>query len=256
MENKPKTNKKLIVTIITILILLTLTLGTYAAFRFNFLGAANLINSETIELEFLESSGEIIDIPNAFPMIDSAGTIQEETFDFQVKTKSRSNIDITYELYIEKLTPDTGYSFLDDSEVKIYLTDFNNNEKVAPVKVSELTNYSLYTETNNHSSEDYEQKDKFKLRIWVDEDVTAKDWDANTKLQYKFKIGVRTVEGGSSSEEESTSNYVYSWSTSTVSLGTAKDSISGYTTDYTTLGKTFFLKHNIGSNNTVESQEV
>ena len=52
-----------------------------------------------------------------------------------------------------------------DSEVKVYLTDFSGNQKVALTKVSNLTNYLLYTETNTHSSTNAEQKDKLKLRI-------------------------------------------------------------------------------------------
>ncbi|MGN0992576.1 MAG: BspA family leucine-rich repeat surface protein, partial [Bacilli bacterium] len=34
--------------------------------------------------------------------------------------------------------------------------------------------------------------DKFKLRVWVDKDVDASNLDENTKLEYKFKLGVKT----------------------------------------------------------------
>ena len=193
MKEKQKNNKKKIVIIIIILLVLTIG-GSYAYFYYSFTGSSNLISSESIELQFLESSGEIIDLNNALPMSDNEGKEQRETFDFQVKTKTGSDMNITYGLYIEKLTPSTGYTFLNDNEVKIHLTDFNNNEKVAPVKISELENYLLYSETNTHSRENSEQKDKYKLRIWIDEDVYVEDWDENTKIEYKFKIGVRTIE--------------------------------------------------------------
>lgn len=70
--------------------------------------------------------------------------------------------------------------------------------------------------------------------------------------------GDKTIEVTVSLSEcnTSASNCVYSWSTSYVSLGASKDSISGYTTDYTTLGKNYFLKHNLTNDNTIESQEV
>ena len=38
--------------------------------------------------------------------------------------------------------------------------------------------------------------------------------------------------------------------------GDTLETISGYTNDYTTLGYNVFLKHNIGSDNVVESNEV
>ena len=56
--------------------------------------------------------------------------------------------------------------------------------------------------------------------------------------------------------ETSASNAVYSSSIFPVSLGDSKGKISGWTIDYTTLGKNYFLKHNIGSDDKVESQEV
>ena len=54
----------------------------------------------------------------------------------------------------------------------------------------------------------------------------------------------------------STSNLFYSWSNHHVYIGDSKNSIIGYTTDYTSLNQNIFLKHNIGSSDTVESTEV
>lgn len=53
------------------------------------------------------------------------------------------------------------------------------------------------------------------------------------------------------------SNVVYSYNIEGgINLGTALESINEYTSDYTTLNKSVFLKHNIGNNNTVETQDV
>ena len=85
--------------------------------------------------------------------------------------------------------------------------------------------------------------------IWGDSQTSSQEGGT---FSFKLKVGATQT----FDENTSTSNAVYSWTTDTVSLGASKDSISGYTTDYTTLGKNYFLKHNIGSNNTVESNEV
>ena len=87
---------------------------------------------------------------------------------------------------------DNSY-YLQDNQVKIYLEDYDGNVLVAPTKVSGLgDNYILYNDINKHSTTNTKQTDKFKLRVWVDKDVEAGSWDENTKLEYKFKIGVKS----------------------------------------------------------------
>ncbi|MGM9879054.1 MAG: BspA family leucine-rich repeat surface protein [Bacilli bacterium] len=87
---------------------------------------------------------------------------------------------------------DNSY-YLQDNQVKIYLEDYDGNVLVAPTKISGLgDNYILYNDINKHSTTNTKQTDKFKLRVWVDKDVEAGSWDENTKLEYKFKIGVKT----------------------------------------------------------------
>ena len=49
-----------------------------------------------------------------------------------------------------------------------------------------------YIQTNLHSSSNIEYKDKYKLRIWIDNSVTGEGWTESTKLQYNFKIGVKS----------------------------------------------------------------
>ena len=197
MENKSfdkKFNKRILTILIGIVLVIMLIAGSYAAFFYNFKGNDNLINVEPIELELLESDSEIINLENAFPMSDKEGMKLDETFDFQIKTNAFNKVDISYGIYIEKLEVDGGYLFLKDDEVKVYLTNYSNNSLVEPVKISNLNNYLLYQETNSHNSNNVLQKDKYRLRIWIDEAVDSSDWNENTKIQYKFKIGVRTVE--------------------------------------------------------------
>ena len=234
-----------------------LTIGiSFAVWNYSFVGSANTIDTEDVSLEFLESNIDIISIENALPISDSDGKAQDETFNFAVTSKASKEINIKYTLKIENLSIDTGYTQLSDDEVKVYLTDYDDNMLVSPVKISDLSNYSLYSKLNSHSKTNTKITDKYKLRVWIDSEVEASkfyDEDANVvkPYQYKFKIGIQSTE-----EQASASNSVYSWSDSNISLGATLESIIGYTTDYTALGHNYFLKHNIGSDNTVESQEV
>ena len=172
-----------------------LTTGiSFAVWNYNFLGEANKIETGEISLELLESNTDIINIENALPMGDNEGKTQDKTFDFAVTTKASRDLNMSYEIVLEKLEATSGYTLLNDNEVKIYLEDYNGNTLVEPVKISELTDYVLYTDTNVHSSTITKLTDKYKLRIWVDKDVETESWDENTKLEYKFKIGARTKE--------------------------------------------------------------
>ena len=98
---------------------------------------------------------------------------------------------ITYD-YTFNGDNDIGSSnYLQDNQVKIYLEDYEGNVLIAPTKVSGLGDI-LYNDINTHSKTNTRQTDKFKLRVWIDKDVDASSWDENTKLEYKFKIGVKT----------------------------------------------------------------
>ena len=86
-------------------------------------------------------------------------------------------------------------NYLKDNQIKIYLEDYDGNVLIAPTKITGLgDNYILYNDINKHSKTNTKQTDKFKLRVWVDKDVETGSWDENTKLEYKFKIGVKTAQ--------------------------------------------------------------
>ena len=196
MEGKTtnKNNKKKIIKSVLIIVMMIMILGTsYALWTYTFKGNLNTIERYSVDLEFLESS-DVISLPNAIPISNKEGKSQEETFDFQVRTKTKRAMDITYGIYIEKLDVGEGYTAFNDNDVKIYLTDFNNNEIVAPKLISNLKNYMLYTKTNSHSKTNEEVVNKYKLRIWLDENVTGVFSDQNTKVAYSFKLGIKTVE--------------------------------------------------------------
>ena len=111
-------------------------------------------------------------------------------------------IDVYQQQTGETITYETGFNgdnianqsqYLKDNQIKIYLEDYEGNVLIDPTKVSGLgDNYILYNDINKHSKTNTKQTDKFKLRVWVDKDVETGSWDENTKLEYKFKIGVKT----------------------------------------------------------------
>ncbi len=174
-----------------VIVLLVLVVGAgYGVFKFSFLGNFSSLTTNSLELKLLESNSDVIDLKNVFPMPDKIGKKQTDTFDFAVITRADSYIYMMYDIKIEKLIVDTGYTELDDSEIKVYLTDYNNNEIVSPTRVSDLNDYVLYTTINKHSDTRTEITNKYKLRLWIDNSVNAFNWDENTKLEYKFKIGV------------------------------------------------------------------
>ena len=297
MNNK-ENKKKLLLTISLVLILIIAVVGiSYAAWNYVFNGTlTNTISTPEVSIELLESNDNIINITNALPMSDNQGKAQTQVFDFVVTSKTTRDMDIDYTINIEKLSVDSGYTTLSDNQIKVYLTDNNNTQKVAPTLISNLSNYKLYKGTHSHDSTHNKVQDKFKLRVWIDQDVDASSWNASTKLQYKFKIGVN----GEEKDPNAYPEVVYRYSTNTVKIGDSLESklaycdveiSSGtqydcfetealcqafleennytetdkcelgttgfsYTEDYTTLNKNFFLKHNISSEGTVESSEV
>ena len=167
---------------------------TYSLWNYGYLGETNTLQTGDVSLKHLESTSEIIDIKNALPKGDNEGKTQEETFNFAVITKASYKTALSYDLSIEKLEVDEGYTSLEDKDIKVYLEDYNNNELLAPSLISDLNNKILYSKINKHSNTTTEITDKYKLRVWLDKEVDISNWTKETKLEYKFKIGVKSEE--------------------------------------------------------------
>ena len=166
---------------------------TYSLWTYGYLGGTNTLQTGNVSLKLLESTSEIIDIKNALPKGDNEGKAQEETYNFAVTTKASRNTAISYSINIEKLEVDAGYTSLEDKDIKVYLEDYNNKEIVAPSLISNIGT-KLYSKTNIHNSSNKEITDKYKLRVWLDKEVDISNWTKETKLEYKFKIGVTSKE--------------------------------------------------------------
>mgnify|MGYP004663841807 FL=1 len=185
-----KRNKLKFVTIILVFLLIVIGFS-FAVFNYTFLGNVSVITAKDVELRFLESNSEVIAINNGLPMTDEDGMNQDKTgnvFDFEVRSKVGYDSDIKYDLVLEKLDVDAGLGQVSDSDVKVYIEDFNGNTVLEPTKVSDLKNYNLIEKTNHHSANKSIISNKYRLKVWLD-----KNYDIFTgkEMQYKFKIGVK-----------------------------------------------------------------
>ena len=191
-------NKNRKTTIIVLLLVLLSLAGSisYSLWNYSFKGKENKITTGDVSIKFLESNTNVISLKNALPEDDTTGKTNS-SYDFIVTTKANYNINLKYDLSIEKLSTDTGYTSLNNNQIKIYLTDSSNNVLLGPTLISDLSNNLLYTKTNTHSSTKTEINDKYKLRVWIDKDVDVSSWTKDTKNQYKFKIGIKSEEANS-----------------------------------------------------------
>ena len=194
MKKHTKEKKKKVIAILIIIVLVSLAIGiSYSAWRYVFTGKENKITTGDVSIKFLESNTNVINLTNALPEDDNTGK-KEKSFDFVVTTKATYKTALKYDLSIKKLSTDTGYTSLNNNQIKVYLTDSSNNVLVEPTLISNLNNSLLYSKTNNHSSTNTEVNDKYKLRVWIDKNVDASSWTKDTKNQYKFKIGIKSEE--------------------------------------------------------------
>ena len=193
IDKLPNNKRKKIIIIITIFILLLIIGISYAADDYSFVGKESKLESGSVSIKFLESNTNVISLKNSLPEADKVGK-REDSFDFAVTTKASYNTGLKYNLSVEKLSVSSGYTSLNDNEVKIYLTDNSNNVLVEPTLISNLSNKLLYTKTNKHSSSKTEIKDMYKLRVWIDQNVDSSSWTKDSKFEYKFKIGLNSEE--------------------------------------------------------------
>ena len=171
------------------------------------------------QLPITDAEGKVLKGTSTSGLTDDPDSGNTYYFDFTVSTTTTGKVAVPYEISVspvaiaegagvcsiaENTTSTacttaggtwTAYAQLPANNVKVYLTEVNGSEEtevVAPTLVSDLDNYVLYTKTNLHSSSNIEYKDKYKLRIWIDNSVTGEGWTESTKLQYNFKIGVES----------------------------------------------------------------
>ena len=191
-----KERKKIVIEIVSVLVLMTLFIGVsiaggYWSYKSS---TANTLETGSVSMTFLESNS-VIDITNALPKSDNAGKTQTDLFEFAVTTNSGAVQTISYDISIEPIIVETGYTGLNPEDIKVYLTDKEGNVLVNPTKLSDLNNFKLYSNKHKHITEDTRLTSKYVLRAWIDSGVRATDWykeytDSNIRYQYKFRVNV------------------------------------------------------------------
>ena len=203
-SDKSKKSNKLKIFMVLFVLLVLIAGSSYAVWRYNYNGtSSNVISSTDLSFRFLESNNEIVSIDNAVPMSDDDGIKQEGTgnvFDFEVKSKVGATTDVKYVASLEKISVDSDKTALNDSDVKVYIEDFNGNTVLKPTKVSDLDGYKLFEKLHRHSKDNSEISTKYKLKVWLDSEV---DVFSLENKQYKFKINVKTEQ----KEQDSNQSY-------------------------------------------------
>ena len=191
---KNSKKKQIIITLIAIISLIVITVGvTYAFFNYAKEGTTdNTIKTGSITFLYTELSGvgKGISLTEAYPVADSIGKVQVgegKVFDFKVTSNISMNSNIGYQVTARKKTDST----LDDSAVKVYLTEVNGTEQELLLsKYSELnqtdrvnenkyTEKVLYEDTVPANTSNYEKN--FRLKMWVSDDTDFSDESMNDK---------------------------------------------------------------------------
>ena len=89
------------------------------------------------------------------------GAHQEETFDFAVTSRTKRDVQIKYNLYIEKLEVDNDATALNDNDIALYLTDYSEEEMLLP-HAYDCSNASLSSDDNIDFSQSNNPVDKYR----------------------------------------------------------------------------------------------
>ena len=194
--NNNNSSKQILLSVLGVAILIVAVVGiSFAAFSFSKEGAkANTITTGTITMSYTEPTNGI-NLTDALPITDRAGkalTGANNTFDFSVSATIAGTTTINYAITAVK---GDGCTVADDG-VKVYLTNQEDAEILAPTKVAALTTtttdnaagapagqYVLKTGTYGTAGT---TTDKYRLRMWVADDYPA----PATSQKYILKVNV------------------------------------------------------------------
>ena len=207
MINKLKQNKLVLIMFI-IAILLIVTGVTYSFYKIRLEGQkTHFVSSDLISFTYKESENKIA-ITNMTPVSNTDGK-KSNYFEFSVSSNLVKDMSVDYEISILKTSTTNSFN---ESDIKAYLTDENDNSLVEPVIISELEDNSKITNaktiyqnnfTYNNSNE--KQTHTYRLRIWLKNDVDLSKYTTKTETEngtnvtlenhsFKFKVNVNTYE--------------------------------------------------------------
>ena len=189
--------KEILFSILGIFILIMLVVGvSFAVFSFSQTGQKlNTVTTGTINMSYSEPESGI-NLVNALPMTDEQGKVLSGTdnvFDFTVDT-TINGTGITTINYA--ITAVSSNSTVDNSAIKVYLTNMDSNvdsEILEPTKISNLSTTTGSESYNAPSGEfilssgtmNASSSHRYRLRMWVSDDYTV-----TTGGSYTLKVNV------------------------------------------------------------------
>ena len=197
---------KLILIIFIIGIILIVTGTTYSFYKIKLEGQKqHIVSSDVISFTYKESEDKI-SITNMNPISDTQGK-KNNYFEFKVSSKLKENMDIKYIVSLSKIDIENSF---EDNDIKMYLTDGNDNELISPTIISLLEENKKIKDSkiiyaNTFAYNQQEQTHTYRIRIWLKENVDMSKYTkvvetetgTNVSLEqktYKFKINVNTIE--------------------------------------------------------------
>ena len=204
MINKLKQHK-LILIIFIIGIILIVTGTTYSFYKIKLEGQKqHIVSTDVISFTYKESEDKI-SITNMNPTSDTEGK-KNNYFEFKVSSKLKENMNIKYIVSLSKIDIENSF---EDNDIKMYLTDGNDNELISPTIISLLEENKKIKDSkiiyaNTFAYNEQEQTHTYRIRIWLKENVDMSKYTkvvetetgTNVSLEqktYKFKINVNTV---------------------------------------------------------------
>ena len=196
---------KLILIIFIIGIILIVTGTTYSFYKIKLEGQKqHIVSSDVISFTYKESEDKI-SITNMNPISDTQGK-KNNYFEFKVSSKLKENMNIKYIVSLSKIDIENSF---EDNDIKMYLTDGNDNELISPTIISLLEENKKIKDSkiiyaNTFAYNQQEQTHTYRIRIWLKENVDMSKYTkvvetetgTNVSLEqktYKFKINVNTV---------------------------------------------------------------
>ena len=195
-ENSSNSSKQILISILGVAILIVAVVGiSFAAFTYARTGTTtNTITTGTITMGYTEPTNGI-NLTDALPITDAAGKAlsgDNNTFDFTVTATIAGTTTINYAITAVKGDGST----VADNGIKVYLTDQNDAEVLAPTKVTALSK----TASSNAAGAPADQyvlktgtykavgttTENYRLRMWVADDYVA----PATSQKYILKVNV------------------------------------------------------------------
>ena len=199
-----KTKKEIVIIGLILLMIIALIGVSYAAFSYSKTGTKlNSITTGSITMTY-EETDNTISLSGALPTTDETGKVRlnsGEYFDFTVSSNIVGDVNINYEISAKDVT--TSDRKMDGSNIKLYLTriteDGTEEELMTPETYNEEASANDYTDrpagemslyTSSMSSS---ESNKYRLRMWVDEDYNPQGDGGN--LEFSVQINVYGLDG-------------------------------------------------------------